>query len=167
DVAALAQLFQAMLPLLDFPRALLRGRYLSAIARIEWAGIPCDIARLETLLHHWDTLRGRLVQAVNQDYHVFVPQGLTLDPATTLGRTILTLAAASDLDPYALALAADQLWRDQRELYRETVQVRRTARQRTGLTPAAMARWARAGYDASTWPGLDDMAQELAGELPT
>jgi hypothetical protein len=167
DTEALARLFHAMLPLMDFRRALLRGRYLSAVAKIEWAGIPCDTAMLEALRTHWEPLRSKLVQAVNQQYHVFVPQRLTLDPATPMGRAILALAAEYALDPAALALAADQLWREQRDLYQETVQVRRTARQRTGLTPAAMARWERAGHDASSWPGLDDMAQELAGKLPT
>jgi len=35
DVTALARLFGAMLPTMDFRRALLRGRYLSAVAKIE------------------------------------------------------------------------------------------------------------------------------------
>jgi DNA polymerase family A len=167
DVEALARLFHTLLPALDFKRALLRGRFLSAAARIEWEGIPCDAETLEVLRRHWDTVRGKLVQAVNQHYHVFVPQRLTLDPATPLGRQVLALAAAYDLDPYAVAHAADQLWREQRDLYQETVQVRRTARQRTGLTPTAIDRWERAGYDAARWPHLDAMAQELAGEFPT
>src|SRR5262249_48747722 len=46
DVDALARLLPALLPQIDLPRALLRGRYMAAVARIEWTGIPCD---LETL----------------------------------------------------------------------------------------------------------------------
>ena len=40
DVAALARLLPAMLPSIDLPRALLRGRYMIAAARIERNGVP-------------------------------------------------------------------------------------------------------------------------------
>ena len=36
DVAALARLLPAMLPKIDLPRALLRGRYMAAVARMEY-----------------------------------------------------------------------------------------------------------------------------------
>jgi hypothetical protein len=166
DVAALVRLFCTMLPQLDVRRALLRGRYLNAVAKIEWEGIPCDTVALEALRHHWDTLRRKVVEVVNAHYHVFVPQRLALDPGSPRGRAIQALAADYGLDPSAVAQAADQLWREQRDVYAETVQARRTARQRTGLTPAAIARWERAGHDAAGWPQLDDLAEELAGELP-
>lgn len=39
-VASLADLLSAMLADLDFPRALHRGRYMVAVARMEWAGVP-------------------------------------------------------------------------------------------------------------------------------
>src|SRR5262245_51884391 len=61
DVEALARLFHAMLPLMDVRRGLLRGRYLSAVAKIEWEGIPCDTETLDALRLHWDTVRGKLV----------------------------------------------------------------------------------------------------------
>src|SRR5215831_13316818 len=86
DVEALGRLFRAMLPYMDVRHALLRGRYLSAVVHLEWAGIPCDVETLEALRTHWDSVRGKLVQAVDEQYHVFVPQHLTLDPATPLGR---------------------------------------------------------------------------------
>jgi hypothetical protein len=38
DVDALVRLLQAMLPSIDVPRALLRGRYMKAAARMEWEG---------------------------------------------------------------------------------------------------------------------------------
>jgi DNA polymerase I len=40
DVAALARLLPAMLPSIDLPRALLRGRYMIAAARMELNGVP-------------------------------------------------------------------------------------------------------------------------------
>ncbi len=42
DVAALARLLPAMLPNIDLPRALLRGRYMAAAARMERNGVPID-----------------------------------------------------------------------------------------------------------------------------
>ena len=38
DVDALARLLPAMLPKIDLPRALLRGRYMAAAARMEHSG---------------------------------------------------------------------------------------------------------------------------------
>ena len=46
DVAALARLLPAMLPKIDLPRALLRGRYMSAVARMERNGVPIDVGAL-------------------------------------------------------------------------------------------------------------------------
>jgi hypothetical protein len=40
DVDALAALLPAMLPEIDLPRALIRGRYVAALARVEWRGVP-------------------------------------------------------------------------------------------------------------------------------
>ena len=45
DVLALARLLPAMLPKIDIPRAVYRGRYMAAAARIERAGVPIDIPR--------------------------------------------------------------------------------------------------------------------------
>ena len=46
DVLALAKLLPAMLPELDLPRAVAcRGRYMAAVARMEWAGVPIDVRR--------------------------------------------------------------------------------------------------------------------------
>ena len=71
DVRALARLFAVMAPQIDLPRALLRGRYLSAVARMEWNGEPIDRPRLELLRHHWTGLQDRLIAEIDADYHVF------------------------------------------------------------------------------------------------
>jgi DNA polymerase I len=50
DVEGLEVLLLAMLPKLDLPRALLRGRYTKAVAHMEREGIPIDMEIQETLL---------------------------------------------------------------------------------------------------------------------
>ena len=46
DVDALARLLPAMLPHIDLPRALLRGRYMAAAAAMEHNGVPIDVETL-------------------------------------------------------------------------------------------------------------------------
>jgi hypothetical protein len=71
DVDALARLLPKMEDAIDLPRALLRGRYTAAVARMEHAGVPIDTATLHRLLGGWDGVRGRLIQAVNARYGVY------------------------------------------------------------------------------------------------
>jgi hypothetical protein len=71
DVDALARLLPAMLAGIDLPRALLRGRYMAAAARIEWQGVPVDTARLARLRDRWDTIKDALIADVDRDYGVF------------------------------------------------------------------------------------------------
>src|SRR5262245_29892233 len=49
DVEALARLLPRMLPAIDLPRALYRGRYAAAVARMECNGTPIDAEALELL----------------------------------------------------------------------------------------------------------------------
>jgi DNA polymerase family A len=166
DVDALARLLPAMAPHLDLPRALLRARYMCAAARMEWTGTPVDVETLTELRAQWDVIRHRLAREVNRTCGVFVPTGTVLDPQSRVGAAVLQTAAARGVDPYQLAAAVDHVWHEAQALYGETIAARRAARTRTGLTPAQMARWENAGHDASSWPGLDDMAAALAEELP-
>jgi hypothetical protein len=71
DVDGLVQLVPAMLPRIDLPRALLRGRYMVAAARIEWVGVPIDTVRLDRLQQHWTEVQDRLIQDIDADYGVF------------------------------------------------------------------------------------------------
>jgi len=71
DVDATARLLKAMLPHIDLPRALLRGRYTVAVARMENRGIPLDVGTLETLTSRWDRIRYKIVAAVGDAYGVF------------------------------------------------------------------------------------------------
>lgn len=71
DVDALVRLLPAMLPAIDLPRALLRGRYMAAAARMEWTGVPVDAESLCRLRENWGWIRTEVVAAVNADYGVF------------------------------------------------------------------------------------------------
>jgi hypothetical protein len=71
DVDALAQLLERMLPGLDAPRALLRGRYMAAAAAIEWNGIPIDVRGFARLRAGWDGIKGRLINEIDADYACF------------------------------------------------------------------------------------------------
>ena len=71
DVTALAQLLPVMLPHLDLPRALLRGRYMKAAAHMEHAGIPIDVVMLERLRASWSELQDILIGKIDQDYGVY------------------------------------------------------------------------------------------------
>jgi DNA polymerase I len=57
---------------ISFGQSLYRGRYMCAVANIEWLGVPIDAATLEQLRRHWDTVKGRLISAVNARFDVFV-----------------------------------------------------------------------------------------------
>lgn len=71
DVVALAQLLPAMDASIDTQRALLRGRYMRAVARMENVGVPIDMPMLERLRHHWADIQGDLIVAVDADYGVY------------------------------------------------------------------------------------------------
>jgi DNA polymerase I len=71
DVDALARLLPAMLPRIDLPRALLRGRYMAAAARMEYAGVPIDAPMLNKLQQHWVPIQDKLIERIDTDYGVF------------------------------------------------------------------------------------------------
>jgi hypothetical protein len=60
-----------MLPRLNWPHALLRGRFMKAAAAIEWNGTPIDTATLDLLRRHWIGLRDQLIADIDRDYGVF------------------------------------------------------------------------------------------------
>lgn len=166
DVQALARLLPRMLQVIDLPRALLRGRYTAAVARMERMGVPIDTETLDALREHWEAIQGRLVDAIDADYGVFVPTGRAINPESRFGASILETANDFEVDPYHLADAANDVWREQADSRADLRAALKVARQRTGLTAGRIARWENAGKDYSTWPGFDAAARELAGDLP-
>jgi hypothetical protein len=71
DVLALERLLPAMLPHIDLPRALLRGRYMKAAAAMEHNGTPIDIDMLARLREKWTDIQDELIRQIDADYNVF------------------------------------------------------------------------------------------------
>jgi hypothetical protein len=71
DVDALARLLPAMAPRIDLPRALLRGRYMAAAARMEYAGTPIDAPMLDKLRRYWAPIQDKLIERIDADYGVY------------------------------------------------------------------------------------------------
>lgn len=66
------RLFERMRTTLDWGRALLRARYLMAVARIETAGIPVDATALTFLTHNWQELQARLIAEIDACFGCFL-----------------------------------------------------------------------------------------------
>ncbi len=75
DADALARLLPAMLPHIDLPRALLRGRFMTAAARMERTGVPVDAGRLGLFRDRWGGIKRQLVSRIDRAFGVF--DGLT------------------------------------------------------------------------------------------
>ena len=71
DVIALSDLLTAMLPDIDWPRALLRGKYMQAVSRIQTNGVPLDMHTLDKLMAQWDGIQDQLIADMDQDYGVY------------------------------------------------------------------------------------------------
>ena len=70
DIDALERLLPMMLPPrsnrgIDLPRALLRGRYMAAVAAMEWTGVPIDVQMLELFREYWTDIQDDLIRAVD------------------------------------------------------------------------------------------------------
>ncbi|MCZ6638311.1 MAG: DNA polymerase [Alphaproteobacteria bacterium] len=79
DVEALERLLPALSPAITANRprlgqALMRGRYMVAAARMEWAGVPIDAPYLGRLRSHWSGIRRGLIKEVDRDIGVFEGQ---------------------------------------------------------------------------------------------
>lgn len=71
DVRAVAQLLRAMAPSLSLEYALLRGRYIRAVAEMESNGIPIDTESFELLRRYWGLIQEELIAAIDSEYCVF------------------------------------------------------------------------------------------------
>src|SRR5262249_31968649 len=73
DVIGAEALFRYILERgqIDWLRALWRGRYTLAVARMEYTGVPIDVLLHERLSANWPALRHALVVDVNRIFPVF------------------------------------------------------------------------------------------------
>mgnify|MGYP001807102681 CR=1 FL=1 len=167
DVDALARLLPAMTPHLDLPLALIRGRYMAAVARMEWVGVPIDVTTLDQLRTGWDHIKAELVRRVDRQYGVFVPAGRPpLNPASKFGAAVMEAAHAGGYNPDALAAAAEHVHATEREALAERLEAVQAARKATGLTNDRVQRLLDIGKDHLDVPGFDVQARQLAGEYP-
>ena len=79
DVAALARLLPAMLPKIDLSCALLRGRYMAAVARMERNGVPIDTTTLDQLKRYWLDIQDRLIAEIDTEYGVYEGRTFKID----------------------------------------------------------------------------------------
>jgi len=71
DVIAVETLLHKMAPIVDLERALLRGKYMAALAKVEHVGVPIDLGMLSNLRLNWEEIQRRLIFETNQQYGVF------------------------------------------------------------------------------------------------
>ena len=71
DVLALHKLLPQMNPQLDIPRALLRGRYMKAVAHMEHWGVPIDTKAYSALRGQWPGIQEELIRRIDTRYGVF------------------------------------------------------------------------------------------------
>ena len=79
DIVALERLLPAMLPRLDLPHAILRGRFMRAAAAVEWNGTPIDTEALARLRRHWTGIQDALIRAIDKDFDVFDGRSFRLE----------------------------------------------------------------------------------------
>jgi DNA polymerase-1 len=71
DVDALPKLLDRMQGRIDLPRALLRGRYMRAVASMEHRGVPLDAETLGGLNEYWPAVQERLIERADPLGEVF------------------------------------------------------------------------------------------------
>ena len=71
DVDALVALLPKMAHQISIDHALIRGRYMQAVAIMESNGIPIELSLHKSLLEKWDRIQDDLINSVDKDYGVF------------------------------------------------------------------------------------------------
>ena len=76
DVDPLGALLERMLPGIQarpngLAQALLRARYMAAVARMERTGVPIDFEMLQRLRMNWGRIKLDLIEAIDKDYGVY------------------------------------------------------------------------------------------------
>ncbi|MFC1827314.1 DNA polymerase [Thermodesulfobacteriota bacterium] len=79
DVIALAKLLPTMLPEIDLNLALLRGRFMKAVASIEHVGVPVDTDQLTLFRNNWDGIIDELIRRIDSQYGVYEGQTFKRD----------------------------------------------------------------------------------------
>lgn len=126
DVDALARLLPAMLSGIDLDRAILRGRYTPAIARMERTGIPIDLDSLHQLREYWPRIQDRLIDRIDAG------RGIYDGRSFKVGRFMIWLAAEQipwPLLPSGAPDLSDDTFREMARSYPELIGPIRELRQ--------------------------------------
>src|SRR5262249_30538018 len=81
DVRAIDQLFAAMVRRGDVSLdgqlkfALYRGRYMRAVTRMTFVGVPIDLERFNRLVSRWDAIEMQLIETLGKQYGVYDEEG--------------------------------------------------------------------------------------------
>lgn len=51
--------------------ALLRGRFMAAVAHMEYYGVPIDVEKFDEVIDCWDIIKEELIFQMDKDYHVY------------------------------------------------------------------------------------------------
>jgi DNA polymerase-1 len=155
DVDVLGPLLERMLPgILVRPcglgQALLRGRYMAAVARMERAGVPIDAEMLWRLRTNWGEIKAALISSVNEDFGVYegmsfraglfagylADNGIVDWPRTAAGHLVLDRDTFSDLAKrYPQLVPLKELRNTLSELRLEQIAVGPDHRNRVLLSP--------------------------------
>jgi hypothetical protein len=71
DVTVMREGYPKIEPHIDFPRALLRGRYMTAVARMEAEGVPVDTELHGRIVNGWEGIQEHLIQEVDAPFGVY------------------------------------------------------------------------------------------------
>lgn len=71
DVVALAKLLPAMVDGIDWPRAMVRGVYMQAVAAMELRGIPLDSDLLGEVVRRWTDIQDELIARIDRNYGIY------------------------------------------------------------------------------------------------
>ena len=121
DVVALANLFPNMQPLLDWPRALLRGHYMQALAGVETNGLPIDTDMLTKLVENWPGIQDQVIADINADFQAY-------DGRTFKAARFAQYLAAQDIPwpqlPSGLLDLKDDTFKEMAEVYPQLAPLR-------------------------------------------
>jgi DNA polymerase-1 len=79
DVVGLAGLLSAMQSKIDLPRALLRGRYMQSVSKMQTNGIPLDVEILNLLTSNWHAIQEDLIVEIDRDYGVYAGRSFKVE----------------------------------------------------------------------------------------
>lgn len=121
DVDAMRPLLRFLYSQIDWPRALHRGRYMKAVARMQSVGVPIDTEALRACIENWDVIKEKLIASIDSDYGVF--EGQTFKASLWAAYLKLNNIQWPRLDSGSLALD-DDTFRQQSKAFPQVAPIR-------------------------------------------